>query len=101
MGLGRVWQLNPLILGTCNLRPEIHVQSKKQPKPATTTQPGTLPKEEASGLQHHGHESWEILAEVFGQESCLPLRLEERNPLSVPTEESLQPDSGWEEVGEL
>lgn len=30
-----------------------------------------------------GHKSWEILIEVFGRESCLPLGLKEWNSLSV------------------
>lgn len=50
---------------------------------------------------HCGHESWEILTEVFGEENCLLLRLRECKPLHVPTEESSQPDLGWWEVGEL
>lgn len=52
-------------------------------------------------ISHHSHESWGIITEVSGQESCLLLGLKEGNPLCVLTEESSLPHSGWGELGEL
>lgn len=76
-------------------------QIKKQPKTSSTTQPGTLWKWEASGLHAKVMRAGMSSTEVFGQQSCFPLGLKEWNPLSVHTEEFLQPDSRWGEGGGL
>ena len=75
MGLDRVWLLNPLLPGMCSLRLKIHVTEQETTQNSSNNTTWNPTKEGSLRTSCHGHKSWEILTEVFGQESCLPLRL--------------------------